>query len=260
MTDVALITGASAGLGSGFAIKLAESGRDLLLVARRKDRLAALAERIVLNHKVRVFTFAEDLAAPGAADRIKTFCAEKDLDVTTLINNAGCGFRGRFVEIDGKAQAAMVQLNCSALMELCHVFLPAMIARKSGGILNIASTAAFQPGPYMSSYYASKAFVLSFSEGLHEEMREHGVKVACLCPGPTKTEFADLADLKNTHLFTKFAGRPNAVVRDGLAALDANVAVKVSGLLNTALAQSIRTTPRVLARRLAMFLQKGALR
>ncbi len=257
MTDIAIVTGASAGLGIEFARKLAKDGHNLLLIARRAERLTALAQRLHEKFGVEVFTFACDLSQVDAADKVMAHCKARGLRVTTLINNAGFGLRGEFANMDGARQAEMIQLNCVALTTLCHAVLPDMIARRSGGILNIASTASFQAGPLMAVYYATKAYVLSFSEALHEEVRKDGVRVACLCPGPTQTEFSDLADLTNTDLFKLFAGKPDAVVRDGLAALRGNRAVKISGLFNTLLAQSIRTVPRKVARLLAMRLQKG---
>jgi uncharacterized protein len=174
-----------------------------------------------------------------------------------LINNAGVGARGAFSDLDRQRQLDIIGLNCTALIALCHGVLPGMIAAKSGGILNIASTAAFQPGPWMAVYYASKAFVLSFSEALHEEVRGQGIKVAALCPGPTKTEFADVADMGDSQLFKRFASDSAAVVRDGLAALDGNQAVKVSGMMNAVMAGSIRATPRGIARKVAGSLQKA---
>jgi short-subunit dehydrogenase len=164
--------------------------------------------------------------------------------------------RGAFADIDLAGQRRMIDLNCAALMELCHRVLPGMIDRRRGAILNVASTASFQPGPWMAVYYASKAFVLSFSEALHEEVRGHGVKVAALCPGPTRTEFADVAGMGDSELFKRFASTSDVVVRDGLAALDHNQAVKISGVMNNIMAESIRFTPRLLARRIAGGLQK----
>jgi uncharacterized protein len=254
--DVTLITGASAGLGEGFARALAAEKRNLLLVARREERLAALAVQLAERHGIAVETMALDLAAPDGSEQLMAEVAARGLSVDTLINNAGFGARGAFVEIDLAEQRRMIELNCTLLMDLCHRVLPGMIAAKRGGILNVASTAAFQPGPWMAVYYATKAFVLSFSEGLHEEVRGHGVKVAALCPGPTRTEFADVAGMNDSELFKRFATSPEAVVRDGLAALKSNTAVKVSGTMNTIMAESIRFTPRLLARRIAGGLQK----
>ena len=251
-----LITGASAGLGAGFARACAARGDDVVLVARREDRLTALAAELTSGGGIRAEAIAADLAAPGAVAALTAEVERRGLTIDTLINNAGFGARGSFATIDGASQAAMIDLNCRALVELCHAVLPGMIARGSGGILNIASTAAFQPGPWMAVYYATKAFVLSFSEALHEEVRTQGVKVAALCPGATRTEFAEIAAMEGTPLFRRFAGDAEAVVRDGLAALDGNAAVKVSGLRNAAMAGSIRFTPRFLARRIAGSMQK----
>ncbi len=254
MAGLTIVTGASAGLGEGFAEALAARGSTLLLVARRQERLSALAAKLEAAHGAAVETLAVDLSAPGGAAAVIAHIGSRHVD--TLINNAGSGLRGPFVALGGPRQSEMVQLNCIALMELCHGVLPGMIAAKAGGILNVASTAAFQPGPWMAVYYATKAFVLSFSEALHEEVRGHGVKVSALCPGATKTEFADVADMGDTTLFKRLAAGPDAVIRDGLAALQANRAVKISGALNTLMAESIRLTPRVIARRLAGSLQK----
>ena len=252
--SIVLITGASAGLGAEFARGYAARGDDLILVARRADRLDDLARTLSAKHGIRAEVIAADLAAADAADTLMAEVARRGLTVDILINNAGFGARGDFADLDLAMQTRMIDLNCRTLVALCHHVLPGMIARGSGGILNIASTAAFQPGPWMAVYYASKAFVLSFSEGLHEEVKSKGVRVATLCPGATKTEFGDVADMTSSTLF-KFAGDPAQVVRDGMRALDGNHAVKVSGLANAMLAGSIRFTPRFLARRLAGSLQ-----
>lgn len=253
---VTLITGASSGLGETFARRLAAQRHDLFLVARREDRLKALAGECVRMHGREAQSFAIDLAEPDAGERLMAELNRRGLAVETLINNAGFGARGAFTDLSLDEQKRMVALNCTALMELCHRVLPGMIERKGGKILNVASTAAFQPGPWMAVYYATKAFVLSFSEALHEEVRTHGIRVAALCPGPTRTEFADVAGMHDSELFKRFATDPQQVVTDGLGALELNRAVKVSGALNTLMAQSIRLTPRALARRIAGGLQK----
>ena len=250
-----LVTGASAGLGEGFARALAAQGEPLILTARRTDRLDALAAE--LRARVRVDLFTADLADPAAPAQLLADIAAAGLTVDQLANNAGYGLRGAFADGDAAAQLGIIDVNCRALVALAHGVLPGMIARRQGGILNIASTAAFQPGPWMAVYYASKAFVLSFSEALHEEVKEHGVRVAALCPGPTLTEFADRAGMTDMALFTRLASGPDAVVRDGLAALNRNTAVKVSGAMNTVMAEGIRLTPRALARRIAGSLQKA---
>ncbi|HEX8483884.1 SDR family oxidoreductase [Sphingomonas sp.] len=252
-----LITGASSGLGEGFARALAAEGHDLILTARRSDRLESLATELRAAHGVAVHVLPADLADPAAPARLVSNIAAAGLSVDTLINNAGFGARGSFAEMAIEGQLGQIDVNCRALVALSHALLPGMIARGTGAILNIASTAAFQPGPWMAVYYASKAFVLSFSEALHEEVAANGIRVTALCPGPTRTEFAQVADMGDSELFKRLASDPAAVIRDGLSALKANQAVKISGWMNTIMADSLRFTPRVLARRIAGALQKA---
>lgn len=251
-----LITGASAGLGEGFARAFAAEGKDLILTARRVDRLEALAAAL-RGMGVTVDIFAADLANPTAPTKLIADIAAAGLGIDTLINNAGFGLRGPVADLDADQQVGMIDVNCRALVALSRAVLPQMIAAGQGGILNVASTAAFQPGPWMSVYYATKAFVLSFSEGLHEEVKDRGVRVAALCPGPTRTEFAEVAGMGDSALFQRFASDADTVVRDGLKALSANQAVKVSGAMNLVSAEAIRFAPRGLARRIAGSLQKG---
>ena len=255
--DFALVTGASSGLGELFARKLAESGRDVVIVARRADRLEQLRDEISVRQGVRIEAIAIDLAAQGSAQNLFDQLAGRGIAVSTLINNAGYGANGSFAAMDMAAQSRMIDLNCRTLMELCHLALPHMIARREGGILNVASTAAFQPGPWMSVYYATKAFVLNFSQGLHEEVKDQGVRVAALCPGPTATEFADVASMADSRLFTHFAMTPEKVVSDGLAALKSNQAVRISGARNWIMAQSNRIAPRAMVRQMVGRLQRS---
>jgi short-subunit dehydrogenase len=251
-----LITGASAGLGQGFARAFAAQGHDLILTARRADRLEALAAALRAGG-IRVDVFATDLGASDAAKTLVADIAAAGLTIDTLVNNAGFGLRGSVAELDHDQQLGMIDLNCRALVSLSRSVLPGMIAAGEGGILNIASLASFQPGPWMTVYYATKAFVLSYSEGLHEEVKHRGVRVAALCPGPTRTEFADIAGMGDSALFNRFASDPDAVVRDGMKALAANQAVKVSGAMNLISAEATRLLPRGVARRIAAALQKG---
>lgn len=256
MTLHTLVTGASAGLGAEFARQLAARGDSLILTARRADRLDALAAELTRRHGVAVETIAADLADREGPARLMDAVAARQLDIGTLVNNAGLGQRGAFVDLAEAAQLGTIDVDVRALVALSHRVLPAMIARGSGGILNVASTAAFQPGPWMAVYYASKAFVLSFSEALHEEVKGRGVRVAALCPGPVHTEFAGLAGMGDMAIFERMATPADRVVRDGLAALDAGRAVKVSGAMNAVAAGSVRLVPRGLARRLAGAFQK----
>jgi short-subunit dehydrogenase len=249
-TAVALITGASAGLGVDFARQLAAKGKRLILVARRKDRLDALAAELGNTR-----TIGEDLGLPGAIDRLMADLAAHGEHVDLLVNNAGFGLTGRFAELDGKRQRQMIDLNCGALTELAHAILPGMIERKSGAILNVASTAAFQPGPGMAVYFATKAFVLSFSEALHEEVKKHGVIVSALCPGPTATEFGEVAGFGPSNLLDKVAADSASVVRAGLAGLKPGNAVIIPGLMNKSTAQAHRFFPRSWVRKAAGMLK-----
>ena len=244
MTPITLITGASAGLGIDFARQLSARGHRLVMVARRKDRLDKLAAELGNARAV-----AADLSEAGAAARLMADVAANGEQVTCLINNAGFGLWGRFAKLDGKRQRQMIDLNCGAVVELCHAVLPTMIERGDGAILNVASTAAFQPGPGMATYFATKAFVLSFSEALHEEVRKLGVRVTALCPGPTATEFGDVAGFKGGGIFEKLTASSESVVAAGLKALDRNRAVVIPGLVNKAGAAAARAAPRALVRK-----------
>src|SRR3954471_5413702 len=205
-----LITGASAGLGVEFARQCRARGDTLLLVARRKERLETLAAELGQSHAL-----AADLGRAGAAAALFEEVAALGLEVETLVNNAGFGLVGRFAELDDERQLAMIDLNVRALTELCRLALPPMLARGSGAILNVASTAAFQAGPYSAVYYASKAYVLSLTEALHQEAKGTGVRITALCPGPTATEFFEVAGSAEGTL-ARLATDPASVVRAGL--------------------------------------------
>jgi len=236
---VMLITGASAGLGAEFARQCAARGEALALVARRRERMEALAKEIGGT----VHIFAADLAGEGAAAGLIAELGAEGLSVGTLINNAGFGLGGRFADRPLARLSEMIDLNCRTLTELCHLVLPAMRERGKGAILNVASTAAFQPGPNMAVYYATKAYVLSFTEALHHELKDSGIRVSALCPGPTYSEFSDVADSHSPTLERmKVPAAP--VVEAGLAGLDANKAVVIPGLRNKVGAQASRFLPR----------------
>ena len=248
---VTLITGASAGLGVDFARQYAAKGHRLVLVARRKDRLDTLAAELGNARAVEM-----DLSQAGAADRLMADVAAAGEHVEILVNNAGFGLVGRFAKLDGKQQRDMIDLNCGVLTELAHAALPGMIDRGSGGILNVASTAAFQPGPGMAVYFATKAFVLSFTEALHEEMREKGVKVSALCPGPTSTEFGKVAGFGGNKAVDSLAAQPGPVVEAGIAGLENNKAIVIPGFTNKVTAQSSRLLPRSTMRKIVNLIKK----
>lgn len=226
-----LVTGASAGIGLELARLFAKDGHGLVLVARRKERLDQLAAELSETHGVPVKTLGLDLAAPGAAKEVFDFTVREGIDVHTLVNNAGFGLRGSFAELSAERQDEMVRLNVGAVTSLARAFLPGMIERREGGILNLASMAAFQAGPYMAVYYATKAYVLSFSEALHEEAKPYGVKVSALCPGPVATEFIAIAGLEGR---PRFDTAPDAAstARAGYDAYRANKALFIPGFFN----------------------------
>lgn len=249
---VTLVTGASSGLGTLFAKACAARGDRVAIVARRKNKLKELAKELGPD----TIVISEDLSDYDAPDAIVEAIEDAGAYVDILINNAGFGARGAFHELPIGDQTDMMQVNAVAVAQLCHRVVPMMIASGGGAILNLASTASFQAGPGMAIYYATKAFVLSFSEALHEELEPHNIAVTALCPGPTKTEFADQANLSSTTLFTKFAGDPEAVVAAGLKALAKNKAIMVPGAVNKAMVQSTRLTPRSVSREIVKLLQQ----
>lgn len=241
----ALVTGASTGLGAAFAQELAVRGcTRLTLVARSQQNLEALATRLRKDHPVEVQVVPQDLAQAGAAAAVvKRLETAQPVDV--LVNNAGFGSCGRFDEQDIANQLSEIQLNIAAVVDMSHAFLPGMRARGFGGILNVASIAAFQPTPYMATYAASKSFILSWTEALWAETQGSGVHVTALCPGPTETRFF----ARMGHTLPERLGKnvpPEPVVRDGLDALSQGRSSKVSGLRNYFLTQFPRIVPRQL--------------
>ena len=201
---LALVTGASGGIGLDIATVLAARGHDLVLVARRESAMTELAAKLKAAHGATSHVIAADLAAPGAAERLVEQITTCGLTVDVLVNNAGYGLYGPITETDPVDEMNMLQLNVVALYRLTKLLVPGMVARKRGRVMNVASTAAFFSGPLMAVYYASKAFVLSFSEALDEEFAGTGVNVTCLCPGPTKSEFRARAGTADS----KLADRP----------------------------------------------------
>jgi short-subunit dehydrogenase len=241
-----LITGASAGLGVEFARQCVKRGEEVILVARRKDRLNKLAAELGKAHVI-----AADLSKPKAAEKLLAEVASRGLWVRTLINNAGFGLRGRFDALALDRQLEMIDLNIRSLTNLAFVALDNMRAHGGGAILNVASTAAFQPGPNMAVYFATKAYVLSFTEALHEEWKGRGIKVSALCPGPTRTEFGEVAGIKTLGSFDRLAMEAEPVVRAGLEGLDRNQAVVIPGVPNKIGAWSTRLAPRSTVRKIA---------
>ena len=244
--STALITGASAGIGAVFAQQLAARQTNLVLVARSEDKLKQLATQLQEQHNIQVEVIVQDLTAPDGPKNIFETVSQKGITIDLLINNAGFGDYGDFAELDGERQVKMVQLNILALVDLTHKFLPGMRQRRSGSIVNMSSTAAFQAMPYFSVYAASKAFVLSFSEALWAENRSYGVKVLAVCPGPTDTKF--FQDAKFPPILANTAAQnyisPELVVRETLEALEKNHPSVVPGIKNQIQVNIPRFLPR----------------
>lgn len=252
----ALVTGASAGIGREFARLLASDGYDLVVSARRADRLAELSKELRDRHGTNVLDAPADLADPKAPERLCNELREAGHEIDLLVNNAGFGGVGRFESLDQVRQREMIEVNVTALTRLAGLLLPEMKARARGGIINVASTAAFQAGPFMAVYYASKAYVLSFSEALFEECRGTGVMVTCLCPGVTETEFFDMAGFGEMPLYRVGMMDAAQVARSGYNGWRAGRAIVLPGLRNHLLIWGARLLPRMVLRRTIRGLQQ----
>lgn len=241
----ALITGASSGIGLEFARIFAKHKSDLVLVARSEEKLNELAEELSKNYGVKVKVIAKDLAEKNAPTDINTELEKEKIEIEYLINNAGFGGYGLYHETDWMKENDMIQVNITALAELSKIFVKGMVKRNSGRILNVASTAAFQPGPLMSVYYATKAFVLSLSEAMAYELRETNVTVTCLCPGPTKSNFQNAANINESGL-VKGRKIPSSydVALYGYNAMMKGEYVAIEGFMNTVMAFGVRFMPR----------------
>ena len=257
MAKVALVTGASAGLGAELARLFAADGHELVLVARRLSRLEELASQLEKAGAPKVHVLLEDLADANAPERIVAELAKRQLEVEFLVNNAGFGTTGAFADLDPQRELEMVRVNVTAVVMLTRLLLPGMIARKSGHILNIGSTAGFQPGPYMAVYYASKAFVNSFTEALLVELRGTGVTATLSCPGATYTEFAKVAGNDKSRLFQMGAMQAPEVASHAYRCMMRGKAMSIPGLRNKVGLQSLRLAPREAVRRLVAALNRS---
>lgn len=244
----ALITGASGGIGLELAKLFAGDGHDLVLVARSEDKLRTLAEQLERDTGVRVTVLACDLARSETPQRVFDQLAERGIELGYLVNNAGFGSIGEFWRLDRARELEMIDLNIRALVELTHLALPGMVARGFGRVLNIGSTAGFQAGPRMATYYASKAFVLHFTEALAHELRDTGVRATVHCPGPTATGFGDVAGNGTTKLFRTGVASAADVARDAYRAMHAGKIIRIHGLRNKLLSSSVRLSPRSVVR------------
>jgi short-subunit dehydrogenase len=245
-STVALVTGASSGIGRDLACLLAADRCTLVLSARGVEALEALAAQLRTDHGITVYVIPADLADPLSPQRLADELAELNLNIDILINNAGFGSHGLFATADMGQQLSMVQVNINALVHLTRLLLPGMIARGRGRIMNVASVAAFVPGPLMAVYYASKAFVLSFSEALSAETRGSGVSVTALCPGVTDTDFHRRAKIGDTRLYNVHTMSSIAVAKIGYRAMMRRQRVAITGLRNKLLVCLIRFVPNAL--------------
>ena len=256
---VALVTGASSGIGEAIARLLGMNGHDLVLVARREKALHSLAVELEGVHGARSLVVPADLVDPAAPRAIAQEIEASGRTIDVLVNNAGYAIHGPVAENAERAELDMIQVNVMSLVHLTKLFLPAMVERGRGRILNVASTAAFAPGPYMAGYYASKAFVLSWSEGLAVETAEHGVTITALCPGPTETGFASTAGVQKKRLFRKNAVMDAAsVARAGFRGMMSGTRVVIPGMRNKVLVAGGRFAPRRLQSAVTGYLNEDA--
>jgi uncharacterized protein len=241
----ALITGASSGIGLEFARSIAADKNNVVLVARNEAKLQELATELKTTHNITVKVIAADLSKMDEVQKVYDICKAENITIDYLVNNAGFGDFVFFVESDWNKLEQMIDLNIKSLTKMCKLFIPDMVSRKAGKILNVASTAAFQPGPTMAVYYATKSYVLFFSEAIYNELQGTGVSVTCLCPGATESGFQQAAALEESKLVKgKKLPTSKEVATFGYKAMLQNKMTVIHGLMNTLMATSVRFTPR----------------
>jgi hypothetical protein len=253
--EAVLVTGASSGIGWELAKLFAADKSNLVLVARKREKLEELAAQVRRENRVEVRVLAEDLTDPKSPQAIFDALAADGVEVAVLVNNAGFGAVGSVADLALERQLDMIQVNVTALTRLTRLFLPSMIQSRGGGILNVGSTAGFQPGPYMAVYYATKAYVLSFTEALAEELLGTGVKVTCLAPGPTATGFAAVADIEKKLLFRLGTADAKTVAQAGYRGFRRGKLLVIPGVMNKLGAFAGRFLPRAWPRKIAKRLQ-----
>jgi len=245
MSKTALITGATSGIGYEFSKVFAKNRYNLVIVSRNREKLNAVAGELGQLHDIQVKAISKDLCKFSAPQELYDEISAGNIDIDVLVNNAGVGLNGRVVDLSAAKQMDLIQLNIASLTILCKLFGADMVKKSSGSILNVASTAAFQAGPFMSTYYASKAYVLMFSEGLNAELKRTGVTVTTLCPGPTRTDFFRRAGMKGSKLEKiPFLMTPAEVAGIGFSGLRKGKRIVIPGLVNKILAFSARVLPR----------------
>jgi uncharacterized protein len=251
----ALITGASSGIGRELAVCFARDGINLVLVARNESKLQELADQLQTQYKIQAKVMPKNLEDMGSVQALYLELKTAGFHIDYLVNNAGFGVYGNFLETDLDQELRMIDLNVKSLTYLTKLFVPEMVKQGKGGVLNVASTAAFQPGPLMAVYYATKAYVLSFTEALENELRGTGVNVTALCPGPTLTGFGDRANLGNSRLFQLGVMDAKTVAEIGYAGFRNGKRIVIPGLKNRLLANSVRFAPRKLVTNIVRYIQ-----
>ncbi|WP_375562606.1 SDR family NAD(P)-dependent oxidoreductase [Bernardetia sp. OM2101] len=256
---VALITGASSGIGLELAHVMAKEKHNLVLVARSINKLNQLADELIQTHGIKVQTYKADLSNAKEIENLYQQTQKDDIEVSYLINNAGFGEYGSFIENDWEKLNSMMQLNMVSLVHLTNLYAKNMVSSKFGKIMNVASVASFQPVPYMAVYGATKAFVLTFSEAIASELKDHGITVTALCPGLTGTGFIDAANMENTKFLDKSKSNmatPEEVAEYGYEAMMKGKTVAVHGVVNSLMTQSTRFLPRNLITTIAKKMQE----
>lgn len=254
--ETVLITGASSGIGLELARIFAAHQFDVVLVARSQSKLEQLAQQLRAKNDIRTHVIPADLSRPEAPREIFSELMRRAVQIDNLVNNAGFGAYGEFAQTNIEDELEMITVNITALTHLTKLFLPGMLRRKHGRIMNVASTAGFQPGPLMSVYYATKAYVISFSEAIANELKGSGATVTCLCPGPTESAFAVRADMQKSRLFKMGKMSSRAVALVGFRAMMKGKTLVISGTRNKVLVQSVRFAPRKLVTAIARTLQE----
>jgi short-subunit dehydrogenase len=260
MNKAALITGASGGIGYELALLLGQDGHDCVLVARSHEKLAALADRLKQEFNVNSLVIAKDLGKASAVDEIYEEITAASWPIDVLVNNAGYPVFGMFTQTDLQAELDMLQVNVVALTALTKLFLPGMVERRSGRILNLASTAAFEPGPLMAVYYASKAYVLSFSEAIANELRGTGVTVTALCPGPTRTGFQSRGAMEDSRLVQGNIADARSVALAGYRGMMRGKTLVIPGFTNKLVPWVVRLSPRAVMPRVVRRMQERVAR
>ncbi|MCD2503030.1 SDR family oxidoreductase [Clostridium sp. NSJ-145] len=246
-----LITGASSGIGYELAKLFKRDGYNLILVARDKEKLQMAVDKLN-NEKNKIIMLDVDLSREDEVDKLIKYINKNEIDINILVNNAGIGSFGEFAEIDWKTEEKLIDINIKALTKLTKYFLPKMIEKKSGGILNVASTAAFASGPRMATYYASKAYVLNLTEAIHEEVKEYGINISCLCPGPVRTSFQSKAGIKKSEKAKKYLMNADIVAKVGYDKFKKGEVIIIPGFKNKVLVNANKLLPRAISRKIIL--------